>query len=168
VAWRLLSGQPIALLLQFASGQQEHALRMVLESHFALASHHLLHELELAGLRESHQQVERSEKLQHALFSIADLAGSELDMSDMLRGIQGIVGTLLYAENFFLLRYDPERDTVRFLYYADTENDERMEDAGETPLEFWNGTRIAARAGRGAAADSRSRVCLLGRRAHAA
>ncbi|MCW8808402.1 MAG: diguanylate cyclase [Rhodanobacter sp.] len=141
VVWRLLSGQPIALLLQFASGQQEHALRMVLESHFALASHHLLHELELAGLRESHQQVERSEKLQHALFSIADLAGSELDMSDMLRGIQGIVGTLLYAENFFLLRYDPERDTVRFLYYADTENDERMEDAGETPLEFWNGTR---------------------------
>ena len=52
---------------------------------------------------DSHQQLERSETLQRALFAISDLAGSERDMPSMLRGIHAIVSTLMYAENFFIV-----------------------------------------------------------------
>ncbi len=122
VAWRVLPDQRIVLLLHFAAEQREQGLRALLEAHFALASHHLRHALELAGLQESHRQLERSERLQHALFSVADLAGSDLATSEMLRRIHDIVGTLMYGENFFIVRYEPLRGTMRFIYYVDVED----------------------------------------------
>src|SRR5262249_38231402 len=39
----------------------------------------------------------RSEHLQHALYTIADLAHSDLDLHDMLERVHGIVGELTYA-----------------------------------------------------------------------
>jgi diguanylate cyclase (GGDEF)-like protein len=77
--------------------------------------------LALSELQHSHQQLARSETLQRALFAISDLAGSDRDMPDMLRAIHEIVSTLMYAENFFIVRRDLERDTFRFLYFADVE-----------------------------------------------
>ena len=44
---------------------------------------------------------QRGEKLQAALYRIADLASSELDMSEMLRRIHAVVGELMYAKNFY-------------------------------------------------------------------
>ena len=76
----------------------------------------------LAELQMSLHDVERSERLQRALFTISDLSGSSLDMPDMLRGIHAIVGTLMYAENFFIVLYSAARDTLRFLYFADVED----------------------------------------------
>lgn len=75
---------------------------------------------EIADLKRSLAALAQAERVQRALFAIADMAGSELDMPEMLRAIHGIVGELMYAENFFIMRYDPERDTTRFLYFADT------------------------------------------------
>jgi diguanylate cyclase (GGDEF)-like protein len=62
---------------------------------------------------------QRGEKLQAALYRIADLASSELDMSEMLRSIHAVVGELMYAKNFYIARYNAERDTLRFIYHAD-------------------------------------------------
>ena len=76
--------------------------------------------LKLASLQRAHEQLQRSEVLQRALFAISDLAGSALDMAEMLERIHGIVGTLMYAENFFIVRHDPDRQTLRFIYFADT------------------------------------------------
>jgi signal transduction histidine kinase len=78
--------------------------------------------LEFAELQTSLKRLERSERLEHALFAISDLAGSDRHMPDMLRGIQAIVGTLMYAENFFIVLHDAERDTLRFLYFVDVED----------------------------------------------
>ncbi|NYZ63134.1 bifunctional diguanylate cyclase/phosphodiesterase [Luteimonas deserti] len=64
-------------------------------------------------------QLRRSERLQQALYAIADLAGSTLDMDDVLGRIHGIVGGLTTAENFYIVLYDDLRDTVRFLYFVD-------------------------------------------------
>ncbi len=83
------------------------------------AGEHLQRALEWGRLQDSHQQVERSETLQRALFAISDLAGSDRDMPDMLRGIHAIVSTLMYADNFFIVLHNAYRGTVRFLYYVD-------------------------------------------------
>ena len=75
--------------------------------------------LKLASLQRAHEQLQRSEVLQRALFAISDLAGSALDMAEMLERIHGIVGTLMYAENFFIVRHDAVRRTMRFIYFSD-------------------------------------------------
>jgi len=61
----------------------------------------------------------RNERLQLALYEIADLAGGSLDMQDMLRRIHVIVGELMYAENFYIVLYDESRQKMRFLYFVD-------------------------------------------------
>ncbi|MGH8076054.1 MAG: bifunctional diguanylate cyclase/phosphodiesterase [Lysobacter sp.] len=65
------------------------------------------------------ESLEKSERLQQALYEIADLSGSELDMSDMLRRLHQVVARLMVAENFYIVLYDDARETVRFLYFAD-------------------------------------------------
>jgi len=123
VALRLSDTVPAALLAEFdapADGQ-----RFVDEraGWLEIAGRHLARALEMADLRGSLKRLKRSERVQRALFAISDLAGSDLEMTDMLRGIQTIVGTLMYAENFFIVAYSEERDTMRFLYFVDSEDD---------------------------------------------
>jgi diguanylate cyclase (GGDEF)-like protein len=73
-------------------------------------------------LTESVRQLERSEQLQSALFAIADMAGSDMDMPDMLREMHAIIGRFMYAENFYIALHEPDVDALRFLYLADTES----------------------------------------------
>jgi len=87
-----------------------------------LTGRYLRRALEWSELQYSHQQLERSETLQRALFAISDLAGSERDMPDMLRGIHAIVSTLMYAENFYIVQLNRERNTIRFPYFVDVED----------------------------------------------
>ena len=63
--------------------------------------------------------LQKSERLQQALFEIADLAGSGLEMQEMLRRIHAVVGGLMYAENCYIVVYDDIRQSIRFLYFAD-------------------------------------------------
>ncbi|HEY8682250.1 MAG TPA: GAF domain-containing protein, partial [Rhodanobacter sp.] len=134
-AWRVLPREQIVLVLHFSSGQKAQPLRDALEWLLAMASQRLQQVLELVDLQDSHRQLERSENLQSALFTIADLAGSDLDMPKLLRGIHKIVSSLMYAENFFIVRHDPDRGTMRFLYFADVEDTESPDDAGEELLD---------------------------------
>ncbi|WP_196778666.1 bifunctional diguanylate cyclase/phosphodiesterase [Cognatilysobacter tabacisoli] len=66
--------------------------------------------------------LERSQRLQQALYEIADLAGSDLEMAEMLRRIHEVVGRLMFAENFYIVLYDDVRDSLRFLYFADSQD----------------------------------------------
>ena len=43
--------------------------------------------------------LEKSKRLQQALYEIADLAGADLEMPEMLRRIHAVVNSLMYAEN---------------------------------------------------------------------
>jgi len=63
--------------------------------------------------------LEKSKRLQQALYEIADLAGTDLEMSEMLRRIHAVVNSLMYAENCYIVLYDDQRRSVRFLYFAD-------------------------------------------------
>ena len=76
--------------------------------------------LELEQQNRAAQTLQKTARLQSALYSIADLASGGLDMPDMLREIHAVVGTLMYAENFLIVLYHPVRDTLRFIYFADS------------------------------------------------
>src|SRR3546814_17561197 len=65
------------------------------------------------------ESLKKSERLQQALYEIAHLAGSGLEMQDMLGRIHEVVGGLMPAENFYIVLYDDIRETLRFLYFAD-------------------------------------------------
>lgn len=74
---------------------------------------------ELAHLRRKVRHLEHAERVQRALFEIADLAGSQLDMDEMLRRLHAIVGELMSAENLYIALHDAERDRISFLYFVD-------------------------------------------------
>jgi diguanylate cyclase (GGDEF)-like protein len=128
-----------ALLLDFAEGTPVPSLEAFAPC-VKLAGQHLRRALQLTDLHESHKQLEHSESLQRALFAISDLAGSDRDMPDLLRGIHAIVSTLMYAENFFIVRHDAEHDSLRFLYYADVEDTEGPDTSEDIPMEGLRGT----------------------------
>jgi diguanylate cyclase (GGDEF)-like protein len=90
--------------------------------------------IEVSSLRQAVSHTERAEKLQRALFAISDVAGSDGEMIDVLTAIHKIVGTLMYAENFFIVLYDSEDDTVQFLYYADEEDDAPPDPSEKIPM----------------------------------
>lgn len=71
-----------------------------------------------------------SEQLQSALFAIADMASSEMDLGDMLTELHAIVGRFMYAENFYIALYDEQQDALRFIYLKDT-TDPVVRDANE-------------------------------------
>jgi diguanylate cyclase (GGDEF)-like protein len=128
VAIRLFEADPSAILLLTAAAPPD-ALHLVegTAAQLKVAGRHLCRALESAAL-------ERSESLQRALFAISDLAGSDRDMPEMLRGIHAIVGTLMYAENFIIVLHDAERDSLRFLYYADVEDPAPPDPKLEIPM----------------------------------
>jgi len=139
-AWPLQPDEQVVLLLHFACAQTSTQLREALACDLARARQRLAQTFELANLHGSHKQLERSENLQRALFAIADLAGADLEMPEILHFIHQIVSSLMYGENFFIVRHDPLRRTWRFLYYADVIDIGGQDTTRETPLDQWRGT----------------------------
>ena len=135
LALRLLPQERAVLLLELEHGQAAAPLLAQLETFRPLAGRHLQRALKLADLEDSHRQLVRSEALQRALFAISDLAGSELDMPEMLRRIHDIISMLMYGENFFIVRTDPQQGTMRFLYYADIKDTDAPDTSHDVPLE---------------------------------
>jgi diguanylate cyclase (GGDEF)-like protein len=82
----------------------------------------------------------RGEKLQAALYAIADLASSELAMSEMLRRIHSVVDELMYARNFFIALYSNQRETIRFIYFADEKDPGMYDPDEEIPAEQMRGS----------------------------
>ncbi len=66
------------------------------------------------------ERLARAERLQRALFAISDCASSDRDTTDVLRELHQIVGRLMYAKNFFIVRYTAQPETIRFIYFADS------------------------------------------------
>ncbi|BFI97236.1 MAG: EAL domain-containing protein [Rhodanobacter sp.] len=140
LAMRLAPGVPAVLVIASADEQIGRELFEALASCIAVAGRQLQQLLALGELHDSHDQLERSENLQRALFAISDLAGADLDMGDLLRGIHEIVGTLMYAENFYIVRHDAEHGTTRFLYYVDTVDMEGPDVVREESLDAMRGS----------------------------
>jgi transcriptional regulator with GAF, ATPase, and Fis domain len=61
----------------------------------------------------------RAERVQAALYRIAELASSTRDMQEFYREVHAVVGGLMHANNFFIALYDDERQLINFPYYVD-------------------------------------------------
>ncbi|MDP9225702.1 MAG: GAF domain-containing protein, partial [Actinomycetota bacterium] len=62
---------------------------------------------------------ERAEKVQSALYRIAETASAAQDMPTFYAKIHEIVGELMYADNFYIALYDDERQQISFPYFRD-------------------------------------------------
>ncbi|GAB2513902.1 bifunctional diguanylate cyclase/phosphodiesterase [Lysobacter humi (ex Lee et al. 2017)] len=91
--------------------------------------------LEAERLLARAESLEKSERLQQALFEIADLAGSDHDLHDMLRMVHHVIGGLMYAANFYIVLYDDARESLRFVYFADERDDWQADPAREFTAE---------------------------------
>ncbi len=69
----------------------------------------------------------RAERVQAALYRIAEAASASSDLQEFYRTIHGIVGELIYAENFYIALYDAERGRMNYPYFVD-EFDEDIPD----------------------------------------
>ena len=90
--------------------------------------------LELEVLADAVSRLEKAERLQRALFSIADMASADLEMVEMLSQVHEIIGGLMYAENFFIVLYNQNADTVRFIYFADSKDATVFDPYREIPV----------------------------------
>jgi PAS domain S-box-containing protein len=61
----------------------------------------------------------RSERLQSALYRIAEVSTTAHDLTSLYRAIHGIVAHLLDAKNFYIALYDPESNSLTFPYFVD-------------------------------------------------
>jgi len=77
----------------------------------------------LARQRQRIDSLENSKKLQQALYEIADLAGADLEMTEMLQHFHRVLNSLMYAQNCYIVEYDDVHNRVRFLYFADQKDD---------------------------------------------
>ena len=75
--------------------------------------------LQTERLRVDVDRLARAERLQRSLFAISDLANSDKETQEVLHDLHQIVGRLMYAENFFIVRYNRSEETMRFIYFVD-------------------------------------------------
>ncbi|MGH7488926.1 MAG: hypothetical protein ACREMY_25485, partial [bacterium] len=80
-------------------------------------------------------RLEEAERLQRALYAIADQASANQDINETLRALHGIVGSLMYAENLYIVLYDSQRDTIRFAYFADVADPDPPDPSRHQPME---------------------------------
>ena len=113
---------------------EDRALFLVVARHVAMALDRILHRadleetvmrrtLELSALNDALRQEvldrERAEHLQSALFQIAELSSQPGDMAELFQTLHGIVGDLLFAQNFYIALFDDATSEVTFPYYVD-------------------------------------------------
>jgi diguanylate cyclase (GGDEF)-like protein/PAS domain S-box-containing protein len=68
----------------------------------------------------------KAEKLQSALFRIAQLSRESASLEAFYPAVHGIVGELMNAKNFYIAEYDPDTHRLFFPYFVD-EYDQRVE-----------------------------------------
>ncbi len=95
-----------------------------------------LHEMGATeDLRLSVANLEQAERLQRALFAIADQASADREMPEVFRALHGIVGSLMYAENFYIVLYDAAREYFRFPYFVDVADNDPPDPDHEFSME---------------------------------
>jgi GAF domain-containing protein/CheY-like chemotaxis protein len=73
----------------------------------------------IAELEDREAAHQRAEKVQSALYRIAETASAAQDMPTFYAKIHAIVGELMYADNFYIALYDDGRQQINFPFYRD-------------------------------------------------
>ena len=114
--------------------ETDRQLFLVVAQHIALGLERLMHRQRLesevarrteeltqlnARLQEEVGERERAERLQSALYQIAELSARPGEMDAFYTRLHEILGRLVYAKNCYIALYDPVEDMVSFPYYKD-------------------------------------------------
>ena len=113
--WEEADGTRMAVVVSLA----EPLLPSAAQAWAGLARRTVWATLVAARARADAETLRKSERLQQALYEIADLSGADIELAEMLHCVHVIVGGLMYAENFYIVTYDRARERMRFLYFAD-------------------------------------------------
>src|SRR4026209_628056 len=70
-------------------------------------------------LKRSVHELEAQAQVDTALYRIEQAASTVTDMREFYAAMQGIVGELMDASNFYIALYDEERQMINFPYYID-------------------------------------------------
>ncbi|HEU5205599.1 MAG TPA: GAF domain-containing protein [Candidatus Limnocylindrales bacterium] len=73
----------------------------------------------VAALEARETEHARAEKVQTALYRIAEAATATSDLQAFYREVHATVATLMFAENFYIALYDDRRGAINFPYYVD-------------------------------------------------
>jgi diguanylate cyclase (GGDEF)-like protein len=71
------------------------------------------------GLQEEILERQRAERLQAALFQLAQMATADISQLEFYQRVHRVVGELLNAENFFIALLTDARDALEFPYFVD-------------------------------------------------
>lgn len=85
---------------------------------------------ELERLKRQVKELEHSEKLQHALFSIVSLAQKEMAIEQMYVEVHQIVNTVLNASNLFIALLNDDQASMRVVYFVDEKDSEEKDITG--------------------------------------
>jgi diguanylate cyclase (GGDEF)-like protein len=112
------------------------------------------------------ERLANAERLQRALYTISDIVSSDLSTTEVLHSLHQVVGRLMYAENFYIVRFDPTLETIRFIYFADSYDAyPPAPDQVFLPEEMSNSLTLAmlrhGKPVRGASVDIRAKLDLL-------
>ncbi|WP_045738734.1 GGDEF and EAL domain-containing protein [Xanthomonas sp. MUS 060] len=69
------------------------------------------------------QSLEKSKQLQQALYEIANLAAADLEIGQMLQRVHAVLESLMHAENCYIVEYNEDQQSMRFLYFSDRYDD---------------------------------------------
>ena len=64
--------------------------------------------------------LEQQQRVQAALYRIAETANAARDLQDFYASIHEIVSGLTYGENLYIALYDREREMISFPYFVDS------------------------------------------------
>jgi PAS domain S-box-containing protein len=96
-----------------------HGIDVGMTSHADLPSELAEARRRLTELEAAEAARRQAEKVQAALYRIAELASAAQDMQEFYRAVHAAVGELMHANNFFIALYDEERQLISWPYYAD-------------------------------------------------
>ena len=73
----------------------------------------------LASMLGAVMQRRKTEKIQHAVYRIAQAAGTTRGIQELCRSIHGIVAEIMEAKNFYVALYDRKEGLLSFPYFKD-------------------------------------------------
>ena len=100
---------------------ERHAREDLVNAHMLLEKQNV--ELE-QKIKERTDELVKSNKIQTALYKIADTASSSRDIQEFYSQVHQIIGELMYAGNFFIATYDESTDLLSYPYYVDEKDDD--------------------------------------------
>ena len=85
-----------------------------------------------------------ADRLQRALYRIAEASGAAEDMAAFYRSIHATIGELMDARNFYVALYDADRQAINFPYYVDTVDEDIPDPAAWEPFGTGNAGGLTA------------------------